>query len=675
MKRSIALLICLLMMTVPLTGCLGGDDEESPETPETTPSLGDWDVYYVASSADLPNCNSDTLGRLYYVEADTGFQTCTSTGWSFIDLTGPAGADGTNGANGTNGADGADGQDGADGAPGTDGVDGHKAIAVTGSETAGANCANGGIKIEVGVDDNDDSALQASEIDYTSFICNGADGINGSTSVKTMLTSISIPSLSACDAGGRIVKQGLDNGDGGGFAQSGVLESGEVDYTTTFCNNYSIKLTKDINPDGPDIQANQKEAIGDTLYFAADGFDGIELWKTDGTSEGTVLVKDINDNIDWENGDSTPSWLTSVGNTLYFQADDGTNGIELWKSDGTANGTVMVKNINSGDAHSFCYSFTAVGNTLYFSASDGSTGHELWKSDGTATGTVMVKDIRSGSSGSYPSSLTAVGNTLYFQANDGTNGYELWKSDGTATGTVMVKDIYPGTLSSYPDYLTAVGNTLYFQAAGGDGIELWKSDGTEVGTVMVKDIYPGVGSSDPRYITAVGNTVYFKAGSSLNGYELWKSDGTASGTKMVKDINTGSSDSSPAFLTVLGNTLYFKADDGIHGSELWKSDGTEVGTVMVKDINSGSSASTIYTGGSSLVKFDNMLYFSATDGIHGMELWKSDGTASGTVMVEDYFPGGSGEAFVLMPPTQNILYFKLDNHLHMLGIEQEITFS
>ena len=97
MNKSIAFFFCLLMMTMPLAGCLGGDEKSSETEPETldfTPTLEDWGVYYVANSSDLPVCDSNILERLYYVEADAGFYTCTTTGWIFIDLTGPAGADG-----------------------------------------------------------------------------------------------------------------------------------------------------------------------------------------------------------------------------------------------------------------------------------------------------------------------------------------------------------------------------------------------------------------------------------------------------------------------------------------------------------------------------------------------------------------------------------------------------
>ncbi len=133
--------------------------------------------------------------------------------------------------------------------------------------------------------------------------------------------------------------------------------------------------------------------------------------------------------------------------------------------------------------------------TLYFVANDGSNGFELWKSDGTASGTVLVKDIHP-SSNSNPVNLTNVNGILYFKANDGSNGCELWKSDGTTAGTVLVKDIHP-TGTSDPKDLTSVAGILYYFGAdnGTTGSELWKSDGTPAGTILVKDINSGQAKS------------------------------------------------------------------------------------------------------------------------------------------------------------------------------------
>ena len=107
MKRPIALLFCLLMITMPLAGCFGGDD--SSDAPDE--KLDDWNVHFAATAADLPTCDEDTNGRLYYVEADNQFQVCKTTGWEVIAI---QGADGVDGTDGMNGAD-ADGQDGVNG--------------------------------------------------------------------------------------------------------------------------------------------------------------------------------------------------------------------------------------------------------------------------------------------------------------------------------------------------------------------------------------------------------------------------------------------------------------------------------------------------------------------------------------------------------------------------------
>ena len=86
--------------------------------------------------------------------------------------------------------------------------------------------------------------------------------------------------------------------------------------------------------------------------------------------------------------------------------------------------------------------------------------------------------------------------------------------------------------------------------------------------------------------------------------------------------------------------MFFTADDGIHGSELWKSDGTRAGTVLVKDIDPGTDKGGYDESGPTLSGVGGTLFFTADDGTHGRELWKSDGTEAGTVLVKDINPGG-----------------------------------
>ncbi len=128
----------------------------------------------------------------------------------------------------------------------------------------------------------------------------------------------------------------------------------------------------------------------------------------------------------------------------------------------------------------------------------GPTVSELWKSDGTSAGTLLVRDIKPGLGDSRSRYLTNVNGTLYFRATDGSSGSELWKSDGTSAGTVQVRDLLPGLTGSLPSSLTNVNGRLYFAASDGtSGMELWSTDGTSAGTVRASDINPGAGKLQP----------------------------------------------------------------------------------------------------------------------------------------------------------------------------------
>ena len=423
--------------------------------------------------------------------------------------------------------------------------------------------------------------------------------------------------------------------------------------------NDTENQTWDLTPGSStaEFTVNDFVTVGDFSYFSAfDGVHGYELWKTDGTAAGTVMVKDINPGA----ADSRPWWLTNVNGTLFFAATDETYGHELWKSDGTEAGTVLVKDITPGRPDSQPMYLTNVAGTLFFSAIQQGLGAELWKSDGTPDGTILVKDIMPTSIspfGSMPYNFADVNGIAYFSADDGVHGHELWKSDGTAAGTVLVKDVRSGPVGFYPFGLYNAGGTLLFSTQHFDQ-QSWKSDGTESGTVrLVNDpIFPS--GIDTASITNVNGTLFF-LGHDGNSGGLWRTNGTAGCSVLLKRDAFGP-------LTEVNGAVYFGSFTS-ERIELWKTDGTIAGTVPIKSVAAG-------TFGLSLQNATNVagtLFFTAFDPATGEELWTSDGTAEGTVRVSDILPGTSPSAPRDLRAIGNKLLFTADDGLH--GREPWIT--
>ena len=371
------------------------------------------------------------------------------------------------------------------------------------------------------------------------------------------------------------------------------------------------------------------------------------------------LVKDINTNR--IGADFQPAYYAAAGSVAYFTDHDGVNGDELWKTDGTAANTTMVKDINPGLAGSYPAYFMTISGITYFNATD-ANGSELWRTDGTSAGTYLVKDINPGSADSNPSDLTAYNGLLYFFANDGTHGRELWRSDGTASGTVLVDDTDPGSAgqnnpaTGFQRIVVTTTGTMFFVAYNGTNTNLYTTTGAVGNETLLKTV---IVTAAPGLLAATSGTlIYFQ--DSTTGY-LYQSDGTVAGTVVedtadtsaknlmvagsflyfqntttVKSLGNGTirsytgSISSPTLIGVSGNNAYFTATNtsNSHPTLLY-ANAMLAGPVYVQDNVTAVSGTNV----------NGTFYFVAGSSSAGYSLWSTTGT-SGT-MIAILNPGGS----------------------------------
>jgi ELWxxDGT repeat protein len=411
----------------------------------------------------------------------------------------------------------------------------------------------------------------------------------------------------------------------------------------------ALPACDDAGPKGPARLVREFEAfyprqlvdVEGTLFFIAyDRLHGSEVWRSNGTPDGTRMVKDVTPGPDPPDGYGScrgclaePASLTRVDRRLFFIANDGRHGWEPWVSDGSDAGTRMVQDVAPGASPSQLGSFVIVelrGSAL-FTAHEPVLGQELWRSDGTARGTGPVRDIGPGRGGVVASTLFSAGDRAYLLADDGVHGVELWRSDGTESGTVLLADIAPGPASSQVVGFVRDANTGvdYFTAYDGSAWALWRTDGTPAGTAPLARVPAGA------KVVGAAKRLLLTLADAEHGEELWASDGTAEGTELLKDILPGRFSSFPTGFLHLGDTVLFSAQDGEHGFELWRTDGTREGTTMVRDIAPGAAPGSPH----GLARAGRVAYFTARDADAAVSLWVTDGTAAGTRLV----PAGDGE--------------------------------
>jgi ELWxxDGT repeat protein len=401
------------------------------------------------------------------------------------------------------------------------------------------------------------------------------------------------------------------------------------------------------------------------VYFRADdGVNGDELWSFNEPTHTIQMEMDICPG----KCSSRPTGLTSVSfqNTpmLFFSANNvaDANGSELW-SVGDA-GTTQVVDLNTSGGGTIPSRLSAVNDKLYFRANSGFSGTELWESDGTIAGTRMAIDLNPGPNGSYPEDFTEYNGKLYFRATSNGDSFGLWEYNGASAQEITGSD---DLIIEFPANLTVAHDILYFTAGDGGAFgKVFQFDGNTAAKINTE---PYV-IDDARHLTAAANgLLYFSAVDAGNDCELYKYNGS-----IVTRININEAGSShPSSITPLGENVYFSAEDG-SGSSLFKYNGIALQKITINRNDGSNPRSLIIMGGNlyciatcggreCLYKYDGdyltridkitkddrslhslsstneMLYMIATtaaaDGDLLMhELWKSDGTAEGTQMVE-----------------------------------------
>jgi len=588
---------------------------------------------------------------------------------------------------------GKEGLSGPQGATGPNGFSGVNSIIETEEiELGNITCYYGGLLIKSGLDNNSNDILDSEEIIDQEILCDGqigSDGINGAQGAPALVEKSNPPAYLCSN--GVILKFGIDDGAGQATEMDGLLHDDEVRDSLNICSqplnsglisDFSLGNTNGMNTACDSMNWLESKSI--LVSAGSDGVNGCELWNSMGTLSSTSLLVDIN-----PSGDSTPGlWIgmqeliTSEKELVFFDADDGVNGREMWVTDGTPSGTQRITSINGASdglkitskispwmnglvftdvENKFIWSngSTTVGlfDAPFFStsmqtildstASDLSVHSltQLWPSETglwfsaatiaedfemhhiSTTGVLASWNLNS-LEGSMPSSLITHGANNIVIAEDGNNGRQLARLnwDGThnwVTSLTLQSNGASATNVGASMGLNLIGDVLIFDAqTSGVDTTLW---GFNITTNFAQELSnlilaPGENSG----AVYLDGKIWFDCVTATSATELCYSDGTSLGSKMAYEFQPGISSSDIRDLEVINQQLLIIADGESEGIDsghcLWILDSQTMVASIAYDPWSGIGNNSQSGTYGELEVSNEIIFFIANNGLHGHEI-------------------------------------------------------
>lgn len=366
---------------------------------------------------------------------------------------------------------------------------------------------------------------------------------------------------------------------------------------------------------------------------------------------------------------SYPLYLTEFNGKPYFFANEPTKGYEL-RTINSSGAPVLVHDLypltTSCTAPGFNKPTGILNGKLYFTADNGLTGYELFVYDGTNAPT-LAQDIVLGSAGSSPDDYAALNGKLYFRATDNVYGYELWQYDPVTTNTTRLSDLCAGIDSSLTGGIIAYNNKLVFAADSGKGnTELFQYDPASGNISLVADIYPGTLPSAPKHFIIIGTTLYFTANNGNHGRELFMYDGV-NAPQRISDIAGGSTSAFASYnepmIAPFAGKIYVAARDTFtYNYNIFSIDGSNNATLAATINNTNNSQP------SWLTPYAGKLYLTAYNDTTGFELWTIDSSNKAALAFELCATSGSSDPEQLLV-IGNDLFFRANE---CLGAGSEI---